>query len=68
MKNFKLLVFGLGLSFLALHADRSTAAPSCEQQCQMDYQQCQQICSKNPCFVSCDTNLQNCLSSCGSNG
>jgi hypothetical protein len=68
MRNLKLLVFGLGLSFLALQADRSAAAPSCEQQCQMDYQQCQQICSQNPCFVSCDTNLQNCLSSCGTNG
>lgn len=66
MRNLKLLVFGLGLSFLALNADRGAAAPTCEQQCQMDYVQCQQICSKNPCFVSCDTPLQSCLSNCPS--
>jgi hypothetical protein len=66
MRNLKLLVFGLGLSFLALNAERGTADPSCEQQCQMNYVQCQQICSKNPCFVSCDTNLQNCLANCPS--
>ena len=64
MRNFKLLVFGLGLSFLALNAGRSTAAPTCQEQCQINYQHCQEVCSENPCFVSCDTTLQSCLSSC----
>jgi hypothetical protein len=64
MRNLKLLTLGLGLSFLALTSGRSAADPSCEVQCQQQYQQCQQICSKNPCFVSCDTPLQSCLSAC----
>lgn len=68
MRKIQLLGFAMGLSFMALHPYRAAAAPTCEQQCQMDYQQCQQICSQNPCFVSCDTTLQACLSNCGSNG
>jgi len=54
----------MGLSLMALNAESGKADPSCQQQCQMSYVQCQQICSKNPCFVSCDTNLQNCLANC----
>jgi hypothetical protein len=68
MKNFKLLVFGLGLSSLALHADRGAAASSCEQQCQINYERCQVTCSQNPCIISCDSQHQYCLDSCGSNG
>lgn len=64
MRKVKLLAFAMGLSLTALTASRGAADPSCQQQCQMDYTQCQQICSKNPCFVSCDTNLQNCLNNC----
>ena len=66
MKNLKLLVLGLGLSFLALHADRGTAATTCEQQCYINNQQCQITCSKNPCLISCDQQLQYCLDSCNS--
>jgi len=66
MRKVKLLAFAMGLSLMALTASRGTADPSCQQQCQMNYTQCQQVCSKNPCFVSCDTNLQNCLAACPS--
>jgi len=64
MRKVKLLAFAMGLSLMALNAESGKADPSCQQQCQMSYVQCQQICSKNPCFVSCDTNLQNCLANC----
>ena len=64
MRKIKLLTFAMGLSLVALTADRGMAEPSCEKQCQMNYVQCQQVCSKNPCFVSCDTTLQSCLSNC----
>lgn len=43
-------------------------AGGCEQQCMRDYQRCVPFCSKNPCFVSCETVLQICLSNCGSGG
>ena len=66
MRNFKLLALGLGLSFLALHADRGTAATTCEQQCWANYQQCQVVCSKNPCLISCEDQVQYCLNSCDS--
>ncbi|HEY3569795.1 MAG TPA: hypothetical protein VGP73_17815 [Thermoanaerobaculia bacterium] len=56
----------MGLSLMALSASRGSADPSCQTQCQTDYAQCQQICNQNPCFVSCDTNLQNCLAACPS--
>jgi hypothetical protein len=64
MRKLTMLALAMGLSLMAFNADRSAAAPSCEQQCQQDYVQCQQICSKNPCVVSCDTPLQSCLSNC----
>ena len=66
MRNVKLLAFAMGLSLMALTASRGTADPTCQQQCQMNYAQCQQTCSKNLCFVSCDTILQNCLANCPS--
>lgn len=49
-------------------APETPAAPPnrCEKQCQQDYQRCLPICSKNPCFVSCETVLEICLSNCGS--
>jgi hypothetical protein len=64
MKKIKLLAFAMGLSLMALHADRGTAAPTCQKQCEDNYKQCQQTCSENPCIVSCDTALDSCLSSC----
>lgn len=66
MRKVKLLAFAMGLSLMALTASRGTAGPTCQQQCQMNNAQCQQVCNKNPCFVSCDTNLQNCLAACPS--
>jgi hypothetical protein len=66
MKNLKLLALGLGLSFLALHADRGGAATTCEQQCYANDRQCRIICSKNPCLISCDDQLRFCLQGCNS--
>ncbi len=66
MRKIKLLTLAMGLSLMALSASRGSADPSCQTQCQTDYAQCQQICNQNPCFVSCDTNLQNCLAACPS--
>ena len=64
MRKVKLLAFAMGLSLMALYPYRGAAAPTCEQQCQIDYERCQEICSQNPCFVSCDTNLRACLNGC----
>jgi hypothetical protein len=66
MKNLKWLVFGLGLSFMALHGQRGTAVTPCQADCQSNYQQCQVTCSQNPCLISCDTELRACMSSCPS--
>jgi hypothetical protein len=65
--RIKLLGFAMGLSLMALHADRGAAASNCQGQCQANYNQCQMVCSQNPCLVSCDTQLQDCLSGCSSN-
>jgi hypothetical protein len=54
---------------VALSPVTSAAPPqSCEQQCYQDYNRCVPFCSKNPCFVSCETVLEICLSNCGSGG
>lgn len=45
----------------------TAAAPeSCEQECYQEYRRCVPFCSKNPCFVSCETVLEICLSNCES--
>jgi len=44
----------------------SAAQDSCEAECNRDYRRCVPFCSKNPCFVSCETVLEICLSNCGS--
>jgi hypothetical protein len=65
MKRITTLAFAMALSMMALHANRSTAAASsCQSDCQSGYQQCQITCSQNPCLVSCDTQLQDCLAGC----
>jgi hypothetical protein len=64
MNKIKLLAFAMGLSLMALNAGRVAAEPTCQEQCQINYEQCQQVCSDNPCFISCDSQLQYCLSSC----
>ena len=55
------VAFGLGM----LAVVTPTMAASCEQQCLRDYRKCVPFCSKNPCFVSCETVLEICLSNCG---
>jgi len=57
------VVFAVGLLAVVTPA---IAAPSCEQQCLQDYHRCVPFCSKNPCFVACETVLEICLSNCGS--
>jgi len=64
MKNAKRIAFALGLTLMALVANRGGAATTCEKQCNDNYEQCQQVCSENPCLISCDSQLQYCLSGC----
>lgn len=64
MRKVKMLALAIGLSLMALHASRGAAASACEEQCNVNYQRCQQVCSVNDCIISCDTQLQACLSSC----
>ena len=64
MKSIKLLALAMGLSLMALTAGRGAAEPTCQEQCQINYGHCQEVCSQNPCIISCDTALQSCLSSC----
>jgi hypothetical protein len=61
------LLVSLAAGLLAVFTPVTSAAhDSCEAQCNRDYRRCVPICSKNPCFVSCETVLQICLSNCGS--
>jgi hypothetical protein len=60
---FALLAVGL---MTVLAPVISAAGDSCERQCYRDYRQCVPFCSKHPCFVSCETVLEICLSNCGS--
>jgi len=65
MRKIKMLTLAMGLSLLALAADRSGAATTCEQQCYAGQAQCQSICNKNPCLISCEDQLRFCLQGCG---
>jgi len=65
MRKIKMLALAMGLAFTALQAS-SSAAITCEENCRVEYRRCQVICSKNPCLVSCEFGLQNCLNNCGS--
>lgn len=66
MRKIKMLALTIALVAGAL-ASRTTAAEStCEAACRADYARCQVVCSKNPCFVSCETVLNACLTNCGS--
>jgi hypothetical protein len=64
MKKIKMLTLAMGLSLLALQADRGVADTTCEAQCRANNVQCQITCSQNPCLISCDQQLQYCLDSC----
>lgn len=66
MRKIKWMALGLGLVLTALQSKAGAAASQCEIECRRQYEQCQVVCSKNPCFVSCETVLQICLSNCGS--
>jgi hypothetical protein len=55
-------VFAVGL----VAVTTPVVASSCETQCYQDYQRCVPYCSKHPCFASCETVLEICLSNCGS--
>jgi len=50
----------------ALTPVTSAVAGGCEHQCYQEYVQCVPFCSKNPCFASCETVLEICLSNCES--
>lgn len=64
------LLVSLAVAFMIALSPVTLADPpaSCEQQCYQDYHRCVPICSKNPCFVSCETVLEICLSNCGVGG
>lgn len=64
MKRMTLLAFAMGLSMMAMQVKTSAADPACQAQCQDNYRQCQVTCTENPCLISCDTQLQACLSGC----
>ena len=67
MRKIKFLALAMGLAVTAMmQAKNGAAATTCEEQCRQDYQRCQVICSKNPCLVSCEYNLNICLNRCGS--
>jgi hypothetical protein len=67
MRKIKMLALAMGLSFLALQTGKSEAVQTtCQDDCYRGYRQCQIICSKNPCLVSCEFNLNRCLNNCGS--
>ena len=59
------LTLGLGITAM-MQAGNSAADPTCEQQCRIEYEQCQVFCSKNPCFAACETTYSICLDNCGS--
>jgi hypothetical protein len=68
MRKIKMLALAMGLAFTALQAGSSSAneIPTCQLRCRAEYEQCQVICSKTPCLVSCDFGLRICLNNCGS--
>jgi hypothetical protein len=66
MRKIKMLTLASALVVGALVSGTTSAETTCEAQCRADYGRCQVICSKNPCFVSCETVLNACLSNCGS--
>jgi hypothetical protein len=65
-KKMTFLALALGMATTALMAGTSSAASQCELDCRAEYVQCQRICSKVPCLVSCEFNLNRCLNNCGS--
>ncbi|MFL6196599.1 MAG: hypothetical protein ACJ75H_20625 [Thermoanaerobaculia bacterium] len=66
MRKIKMLALATALVAGALASRTTAAETTCEANCRADYGRCQVICSKNPCFVSCETVLNACLGNCGS--
>lgn len=66
MRKIKMLALGMALAFAAFASRSGSATTQCEIDCQTQYKQCQVECSKNPCFVPCETLLRLCLNNCGS--
>lgn len=66
MRKIKMLALAMGLVTAALAAKSGAAVTRCEYDCRVQYDRCQIECSKNPCFVSCETVLNICLNNCGS--
>lgn len=66
MRKIKLMALALGLAFSAMYTADGSATTQCEIDCRRQYEQCKVICSKNPCLVSCEFNLNICLNNCGS--
>jgi hypothetical protein len=64
MRKIKMMALALGLTGLALTANTSSAAPTCEAQCLANNGRCQQICRQNPCLISCEDQLRFCLAGC----
>ena len=58
-------VLGVVVAIGSLAIVTPVVASTCETQCYQDYQRCVPYCSKNPCFASCETVLEICLSNCG---
>ncbi|HEX4966645.1 MAG TPA: hypothetical protein VF173_37895 [Thermoanaerobaculia bacterium] len=65
-KKMMMLTLALGLMTAALSVGTSSAATQCEIDCRTAYDACVPICSKIPCLVSCEFNLNRCLANCGS--
>ena len=64
--KIKMMALALGLGMTAMMAGNTAADAPCEKQCQVEYEQCKVFCSKNPCFVACETSYGFCLDNCGS--
>lgn len=66
MSKIKMLTLAMVLACTALATRSGSAITQCEADCRTQFDQCQVICSKNPCFVSCQYLYNICLNNCGS--
>lgn len=68
MAKIKMLGLALGLAFVAAQSNTSAVALTCQEKCRIQYEECQVICSKNPCLISCELQARLCLQGCGGYG
>lgn len=67
MRKIKMMALAFGLAVTAMMQPSTGAADlTCEEKCREQYRQCQIICSKNPCLVSCEFGYNICINNCGS--